>query len=347
MQWKKSIEKLCAKAITGQITSQEKERLDQWLQESKENQKYFDELTQVWELVPKPDSDFQANTFFEWNQFERNVMQQSVLLSDRKMVLWRQPAFKRMLRPALAGLAVLLCVLAWQMKVGFSLYQTVLTQNGQTKEVTLTDGTRIRLNAGSKLQYPKHFSAKERQIKLAGEAFIQVTKNSKPFIVETKQARTRVLGTQFNVWARGEETRVIVTEGLVRLSSRKSDQNSVDISPGQMSRVVARQNPEIPIQTNSDLYLGWLDGKLIFEKASLGEAIDEIERMYDVSVRLDTSLSKQLLTAQFNDQSIDTVLTKICLAFNTEYIFESGVYIIQKKDLNHAEQLQRMDACQE
>jgi transmembrane sensor len=331
MQSMKTIDRVCARAITHQITPEEKEKLDRWLLQSPENQNYFDELAKTWERIPKPDSDFQANTVFEWGRFEQKVMQHSVSNSDRKMVFWRQPSFKMIPRPVLAGLAVLLCILAWQISIGLSPYQTVLSKNGQTTEVTLSDGTRIRLNAGSKLQYPKRFSAKERQVKLTGEAFFQVKQNGKSFVVSTKQARTIVLGTKFDVWARKKGTRVIVTEGSVRLASRKSNQNSVEITQGQMSRIVMKQNPETPVETNTDLYLGWLDGKLIFDKTSLREAIAEIERTYDVSIKLDASLATRLLTAQFKDQSIDTVLAKICLVFNAEYRFESGKYVIRKK----------------
>ena len=73
--------------------------------------------------------------------------------------------------------------------------------------------------------------------------------------------------------------------------------------------------------------LGWLDGKIVFSNTSLSEIIQELERNYNVNVSLDNdSLSNYNLTGSFDEEKIDTVLSKICLALNLKYIQENNSY---------------------
>lgn len=335
MHFKKNIEKLWFRAITGQISPEEKERLDRWLRESQENQNINDKVMKSWKTSSEPNNLFQADIDHEWNRFEKTVIKRKFSY-QKKWSIQTTPfnikQLQKRWRPIYVGsvvLIIILSVLIWKTEFLKSPYQTILAQNGQIIEKILSDGTLVHLNAGSKLEFRKKFFERERHVKLTGEAYFHVTPNAKSFIVLTNHAQTTVLGTEFNVWSRGEETRVIVKEGIVQLSLKDSDQDHVQIKAGHMSRVIMQQKPEQPIPVNSDHLLGWLEGRLVFEKTPLKEAIPEIERYYNVSIQLDENLKERLLTAQFKDQSIDNVLKKICLAFNSEYQFESGFYTIQ------------------
>ncbi len=164
---------------------------------------------------------------------------------------------------------------------------------------------------------------------LDGEAYFKVAYNKRSFIVITKHARITVLGTQFNVWDRGDKTRVIVKEGRVKLSSVLSDSSGVELTTGQMSQVFGHHAPEPPNSVDTKYLLGWLENRLAFEKTPLHEIIAELERFYDVSILLsDTTLANQTITAEFEDASIQDVLSSICLTLNMRWKFESKKYII-------------------
>lgn len=82
-----------------------------------------------------------------------------------------------------------------------STLNTLYVPAGQRARITLQDGTEVWLNAQSTLTYPSHFSKKNREVNIVGEAFFDVAKDKKPFIVSTQDIELQVLGTQFNVYA--------------------------------------------------------------------------------------------------------------------------------------------------
>lgn len=105
-------------------------------------------------------------------------------------------------------------------------YNTLRVPNGKTFELTLSDGTKVHLNAGSSIHYPVNFPERGgRHINITGEAYLQVAKDSvKPFVVGVEHTNIRVLGTTFNISAYPEDhtTEVTLVEGLVALYDNKT-----------------------------------------------------------------------------------------------------------------------------
>ena len=102
----------------------------------------------------------------------------------------------------------------------------VLTIAGQRAQTVLPDGSKVWLNASSRLVYHNSFWSSEREVDLSGEAYFEVTHDKyAPFIVNSKQIKTRVLGTKFNVRAREEENRVVTTllQGKVQVDSPRTE----------------------------------------------------------------------------------------------------------------------------
>jgi transmembrane sensor len=156
-----------------------------------------------------------------------------------------------------------------------------------------------------------------------------VTRDERPFLVITENARTTVLGTEFNVWARNEQTRVIVREGSVRFKSINADDGDVLLLREEMSRITGNQPPQVPKRVDTERLLGWLEGRLVFEKTPLTEILDELERYYDVFIEsADSELAQETLTATFDHLPLETVLSSICLTLGAQYRFEDEKYII-------------------
>lgn len=157
--------------------------------------------------------------------------------------------------------------------------------------ITLDDGTKVWMNAGSKLKYPVRFVGEDRKVFLAGEAYFEVKKAQKPFIVSTALGDIRVLGTSFNVKAYQEEEEMYTTlvEGKVCFEGGEK----VEIIPGE--QVVATSGGKVSKRkVNIDEYVGWKDGIYVFRDHPLEAIMTDLARWYDVSVFYQNPEMKQI-----------------------------------------------------
>lgn len=161
---------------------------------------------------------------------------------------------------------------------------TLSTPKGGQYSVTLSDGTKVWLNAASSLSYPASFTGKERRVELVGEAYFEVHHNaSQPFIVSTRGQQIRVLGTSFNVNAYQDENKTVTTlvNGRVQLS-RDGKNEAPQLHPGEQS-VLAGAGFEIT-EVDASLFVAWKDGQFRFKATPLTEVMRQIERWYNLDV---------------------------------------------------------------
>lgn len=158
---------------------------------------------------------------------------------------------------------------------------------GKTSEILLPDGTKVYLNAGSRLVYPEYFNDKNREVFLVGEAFFEVIEDkTHPFVVQTTDLRIKVLGTKFNVSAYPSENVIetVLTEGKVRLEHNNSGLFSVstDLLPNQLAAFY-KVSGEVKLQNvNTDNYTLWKDGVFKFESTDLNRVVKRLERYYNI-----------------------------------------------------------------
>lgn len=332
--------KLCVRAISGQISPKEKVALDGWLERSSENREYYDQLAKAWSEQAFPPLPLDPDVDKAWSGIEKSLQEiptnkrTSFILANTTEILkdFLGSAYRPVLITGATILVFAVVFLVWRMEFFRSPYTTEVTRNKQILEFTLSDSTHVRLNSGSSIKFPALFSESSREVVLSGEAFFRVSRDVRSFTVVTKQARTTVLGTEFNVWTRGNETRVIVKEGRVRFHSLNPDGHYVDLFKDQRSQIVGRLPPEPPGSVDADYLLGWLKGQLVFRKTPLSEIVAELERTYDVPILLANShLGDLTMTAEFADASIDEILSSICLTLNIGYTVESDEYILNSK----------------
>lgn len=160
---------------------------------------------------------------------------------------------------------------------------TLSVPAGKTAKVILDDGTLVTLNAGSQLTFPHHFrEGEQREVKLLGEAFFEVTHNeSRPFIVNTEELQTKVLGTKFNVRCFPKEScQVTLVEGSVLVSH---DDQMAYLNPDE---TVSLKNEKFLETSPADMdhALGWLSGEFYFDGQSLRDIMTEIGRWYNLNV---------------------------------------------------------------
>jgi len=160
------------------------------------------------------------------------------------------------------------------------------TPIGGQYQITLSDGTRIWLNASSALTYPSSFSqSTERIVELSGEAYFEVTPNpTKPFLVKSKGQTIRVLGTHFNVNAYDDEPAIKTTllEGKVAVSLPSGE--TKNLTPDQQSLVKA-DDPHIYVKiVDGPDAIDWTNGDFTFNNESIGTIMRKISRWYDVDI---------------------------------------------------------------
>lgn len=180
---------------------------------------------------------------------------------------------------------------------------TVTIPPGKSYNITLADGTKVYMYAGSRLTYPIVFSGKERRVYLEGEAYFKVTKDKEhPFVISTEKAEAKVLGTELNVSCyKGEPCHVALLTGSVLVSDKK-DTRSVKLVPGQ--GVTVKENTPLAISTeNMDTYTYWLQGFIYYDDATLAEVTKNIGRWYNVNVVFDNEALKNLKLRYFCQRS--------------------------------------------
>lgn len=163
-----------------------------------------------------------------------------------------------------------------------SLNTTINVPIGQRIEVTLQDGTRVCLNAGSSLEFPNVFSKHDRKVRLSGEAMFDVMPDADcPFVVETYGYDVQVYGTKFNVEAdaASAEFSTALLQGSVKVTDRASGAGFF-LVPGEKAELVQGKLRRSPI-TNSDEYL-WTEGIISLQCDSFTELLKRMEKAYDV-----------------------------------------------------------------
>ena len=229
---------------------------------------------------------------------------------------------------------------------------TKATIAGQKSTITLADGTRIRLNSESTLIYPEKFEDDKRMIRLEGEAFFEVAHDAKrPFIIESGEVTTTVLGTSFNVSAfPNEDIEVTVATGKVAVASnpdeslfegdnrRPGDTDTrrvtrnmpLLLTPGQqaifnpLTQELSRQEVDITP------YLAWAGGEIFFEEKSLGEAVIELERWFGAKIEFEQALAKQCMieSARFRDENLNNILRALSLLVEFDYQIKEGNQVV-------------------
>jgi len=203
---------------------------------------------------------------------------------------------------------------------------------------TLPDGTLVSLNSNTKLRYPKKFGRSTREVTIEGEAFFEVKPNkNKPFIIHAGNAQIKVLGTSFNVNAYPDSKLVEVTVETGRVQVlNKTDKyvqtNELILTPGDKGTLIFESNSLRKTTNQNPNFLAWKTHNLIFKATSLDEVIQELAKVYKVDIRLaDSNLNKLLLTAQFNNYSLDFILEVIETTFKIEAQKVDGHYVLKAR----------------
>lgn len=179
--------------------------------------------------------------------------------------------------------------------------QTISVPAGQCVNVTLPDGSNIWLNAQTTIQYPVSFNKGNRQVKLDGEAYFDVAKDSKrPFIVNTKECSVEVLGTKFNIdaYSSRDKFETVLMEGSVKVSMLDDPTQAVSLKPNNK---VYRSNGKLLTQkvSNYERYR-WKEGLICFVDEPFKVVMEDFEKFYGLTIVVNNQkVTQYLYTGKF------------------------------------------------
>jgi len=222
--------------------------------------------------------------------------------------------------------------------------------------ITLPDGTKVWLNAGTRLKYSNTYGINDRKVELEGEAYFKVKTNpEKPFIVQTSELSVMAYGTSFNVKAYPDEKVISTTleEGIVKIEGEKL---KISLKPNQCLTYIKKKAPEIenpiiakhdsiktynkdyqkvekikPITTvNVEKITAWKDNRLIIESETIADIAVVLERRFNVKVNI---ISEGLLEYRFRgvfyNETLEQILSVIQLSAPIEYRIDKGIVTIK------------------
>lgn len=215
-------------------------------------------------------------------------------------------------------------------------YNTITTPRGREFQVTLSDGTKVWLNAASSITYPAAFAGGERKVTITGEAYFEVAEDARqPFVVSAGHAKIRVLGTHFDVMAYPEEHNIKTTllEGAVRVSNAE---HKVIIKPGQQASS-SNSSERIRVErVDAEQMIAWTKGKLSLDNLGIETIMGKISRWYDVDVEFKGAVPKGAFWGVINrDVSLKNML-KVLKASGINANFEGNKVIVSSAPINNS-----------
>lgn len=208
---------------------------------------------------------------------------------------------------------------------------TLSTPRGGQYRVTLSDGSKVWLNAASSLRYQTSFTGKERLVELNGEAYFEIAPDRmKPFVVISGAQRIKVLGTSFNLNSYNNEPKTVTTliSGSVQLSSSES-RRPLELHPGEQA-ILDKEGFGISA-VDASVYSAWKDGEFRFKATPLPEVLRQIERWYDLDIDYSNVPSDIKIHASIGrDKKLSAVLHALERISNLKfYVNERSVKIMQ------------------
>jgi len=370
------IDDLIIRYLSGETSPSENAIISDWIKESEDNQSNFNTIRNIWLATSQINN---GATDFKINSYNLNNIQ-----NDTKSIFdeenesnyspsTRPYTFIKILKVA----AIILITLTigalgnqyWvnKQQIAFNNRKiNIETTLGSRAFTTLPDGSKVWLNAGSKLEYYLEFGKKTRIVKLIGEAFFDVkTDSSKPFIVKAGKLAIKAYGTAFNVKAYPEEKEITTT--LVRgkvviagkdnadkdfvINMKPNDNIAFFIDKSQkintlskLQRLNNRIQKSAPIiltelnaikeaEIKTELYTSWKDDRWVIEKRDIKGLVNDFERRYNIKIQLESGdIKKYHFTGTLQNETIEQVLVILRHTIPLKYKIDKGLITISEDE---------------
>ena len=309
---------LLLKYIAGDATDSEKVSITDWLDSDPDNMKEFLALRKlhditIWQTTPVAELD-------------QRIINKGHILS------WRKSYFEILKYAAVFVIAIAIShfILSKPNSVNTVTNQSLYVPAGQRAEITLEDGTKVWVNANTKLTFPNHFSGPTREVSIDGEGFFEVAKNElKPFIVKTENYRIKVWGTKFDLVAYSGKNNFETSlfEGSVEILKPNSSKGIL-IKPDE--RIFLERGELMIAPINNLNHQLWREGILSFQDDSFSELIDKLQLYFDMKIEVQNDkILKYRFTGKFRmKDGVEHILKVLQLRNNFSYIVDDQTNMI-------------------
>ncbi|EGN56386.1 anti-sigma factor [Hallella multisaccharivorax DSM 17128] len=327
---------LIFRSLTGEATPHDDDGLKRWLSASSENERHFRQLKDLWTSSEAVGSLTRYDAEKAFEKFSTHVMADggfsqagSVRSRDSDIAEPLAPRKKSWLHaPVWIRWAAVILVVAgccWQFyKHGQLGVEQQLSQVcveapvGSQAIATLPDGTRITLNAGSRITYSQGFGIKDRDVALTGEGFFEVAhQGEKPFTVTTADISVRDIGTKFCLadYPDDNEATVVLTDGTVELKNKFCSHSDPVVMKNGQRAVLSKRDGRLLVTDDADESdMAWMTHQLILDGKSIYDIARELGHGYNVKVTVaDDRLSMYHFFGCFDTstQSLQEILTAL------------------------------------
>ncbi|MDR2148105.1 MAG: FecR domain-containing protein [Tannerella sp.] len=356
-----SADELLFRCLEGVADDAEYEQAWQWVHQSPQNREYYGKVRDAWiaaDLMKPSDAVGQRQA---WLRLEKKI--------QPNRIRGKAVRIKYMRWVAAAAFIVFAYILG-QITAGHESVEiatgeyTIEAPKGGKSYMTLIDGSKVWLNAGSTLHFDQSFGEQTRKLTLLGEAYFEVAHDTqRPFMVEASGITIAALGTAFNVKAYPDDNLIETTlvEGSVRIESNahtktepvvlkpnqkvvfykdpqtlsvqtSSDQTDATASADEQENVAASQSfSRIVVSKDVDVKVStsWKDKRWIVQGERLDELAVKIERKYDVVLVFeDPELKDYKISATLEEETIEQLLDAIRFTIPMDYRIERNqVYV--------------------
>jgi len=214
-------------------------------------------------------------------------------------------------------------------------YNTITTPRGGEYQVTLSDGTKVWLNAASSIRFPTAFRGANRNVQITGEVYFEVAHNAdKPFKVSAGKSAIEVLGTHFNVNAYNDEVqiRTSLLEGSVKVAAAdETNPKQVKIlRPGQQARMVKSGRISIANNIDTEEVMAWKNGLFVFKSTDLRSIMRQIARWYDVDIEYKGHVGMQFTGQITRNNNVSKVLQMLELTEEVKFSVEGKKVVVSR-----------------
>lgn len=309
---------LISRRFSGEILSEELQELDLLLSKDPEAQARYKLMQQFWEQ-----HDNIHQSVIE-DALQKTLQRLDLPVAAPVIPLKQRSRFKWLVRVSAAAAVIIIAGLAYfflpslrREKEGARV-ALVEKQNskGVKSTIELADGSKIWLNADSKIQYPTVFTGNTREVYMNGEAFFEVAKDpSRPFIIHLSNGTVKVLGTSFNIRAYDNEKIIETSVATGRVAfipkyeKGRKNQDTVFLTPDNKARYLFYKEEIITEPTISREDKAWTEGKLIFKAMTLEDIAIRLERNFGKKVVFVSDRPRQFrLTGSFQNNSLEDIM---------------------------------------
>lgn len=303
--------------FAGRLTTLQKEMIATWARDPA-NEEFFYECLHAWEIAHPQYLPDEAAALANYRRLLRQPTDQAGQ-PTQPVPAWVAPPRRLYQRWwSVAAIASLLLGLGLWLGVDFLTYQTYRTDYGETRQLQLPDGSVVVLNANSSLKVPRFgFGQPARQVFLQGEACFSIvhTPQHQRFVVKTDSLfHVEVLGTEFTVYARSRQKRVVLTRGEVQVQYRPEKQPPVQVTmkPGDLMTLDSKGQLRLKKVSRPESFAAWTRNQFIFDNTSLLEISEMLHNNYGLQVEIEgEQLATQTLTGSFGARTADELLAAL------------------------------------